>query len=316
MVQSVDLGPTFLDLASSQNHLNELVKPTYPMDGKSILPLLTSNVPDTSNYNDFRWAALFEMYGGSSNIGLRYKNVTGYYKNHMVRMHEPRGLFSLVNSSFSHSTLRLLVLSKFTMVNDLFYSQYPNTYQAVRVINGPSELASESNLLYVEWCTGEQELYNMTVDPHQIYNLLAPVVASAHGNESTTVADSDDILALIHKLSRLLARLGDCIGSECYDLEDEHFEFSMEQNINVDVKRALSLESMRSSIRDRIRCHNPSNMTTNPENNNNRNNMHHLLFVNDWPIPEPFTHGFPFSDGDDVGEELLETWAAYEHYFY
>lgn len=110
VVQSVDLGPTFLDLASSQNHLNELVKPTYPMDGKSILPLLTSNLPDTSNYNDFRWAALFEMYGGSSNIGLRYKNVTGYFKNHMVRMPEPRGRLFFVNSSFAHSTLRLLTM--------------------------------------------------------------------------------------------------------------------------------------------------------------------------------------------------------------
>ena len=153
----------------------------------------------------------------------------------------------------------------------------------------------------------------MTVDPHQINNLIAPIV---HGNESTTVANSD-ILPLIHKLSKLLARLGDCIGSKCYDLEEEHFEFSMDQNSNVDVKRALSLESIRSSIRDRIRCHNPTNTTTTvSENNDDRNDMQHLLFVNDWPIPEPFTHGFPFSDGDDVGEELLETWAAYEHYFY
>lgn len=87
VVQSVDLGPTFLDLASSHD---ATLKSTYPMDGKSILPLLSSNPPYKSNYNDFRWAALFEMYGGSSNIGLRYKNAKGYYRNHMVRLHETR----------------------------------------------------------------------------------------------------------------------------------------------------------------------------------------------------------------------------------
>lgn len=85
VVQSVDLGPTFLDVASSSSRL---LKSTYPMDGKSILPLLTtSNAPDISNnYNDFRWAALLEMYSGSSNIGLRYNHTKGYYRNHMVRM--------------------------------------------------------------------------------------------------------------------------------------------------------------------------------------------------------------------------------------
>ena len=38
-----------------------------------------------NRYNNFRWAALFEMYGGTSNIGKRYNNMTGYYKNHIVR---------------------------------------------------------------------------------------------------------------------------------------------------------------------------------------------------------------------------------------
>lgn len=88
VVQSVDLGPTFLDLASSQNNANKIRKSTYPMDGKSILPLLTIHPSHTSKYNDFRWAALLEMYGGSSTIGLRYKNEKGYYRNHMVRIYE------------------------------------------------------------------------------------------------------------------------------------------------------------------------------------------------------------------------------------
>ena len=91
VVQSVDLGPTFLDLAvSSQNTPIKPLKSTYPMDGKSIMPLLTSHAPATSMYNNFRWAALFEMYGGSYNIGKRYKNVKGYFHDHMVRVIEPR----------------------------------------------------------------------------------------------------------------------------------------------------------------------------------------------------------------------------------
>ena len=69
VVQSVDLGPTFLDLASSPKYPSKILKSSYPMDGKSILPLLTNNPPLNSGYNDFRWAALLEMYGGSSTIG-------------------------------------------------------------------------------------------------------------------------------------------------------------------------------------------------------------------------------------------------------
>ena len=85
VVQSVDLGPTFLELASSQNDSSKILKSSYPMDGKSILPLLTTSPTLNSGYNDFRWAALLEMYGGSSTIGKRYKETKGYYRNHMVR---------------------------------------------------------------------------------------------------------------------------------------------------------------------------------------------------------------------------------------
>ena len=33
-------------------------------------------------------------------------------------------------------------------------------------------------------------------------------------------------------------------------------------------------------------------------------------------VPEPFTFGFPYSDGDAVSDDLMEIWRAYEHYFY
>lgn len=185
----------------------------------------------------------------------------------------------------------------------------------MRVINGPSERTSEADLLYVEWCTGEQELYNMTLDPHQIRNLIiAPVATIVQGNESMMVAsepNNDEILPLVQQLNRLLARLGNCEGSECYELEGELFE-----NLKVDVKRSLSFESMKSSIRNRIPCHNPPNMPTDSLSNTHDINMRRRPFAYDRPIPEPFTHGFPFSDGDDVGEDLLRTWEAYEHNFY
>jgi len=282
VVQSVDLGPTFLDVASSTSSSSstQLLKSTYPMDGKSILPLLTtSNAPNISNnYNDFRWAALLEMYSGSSNIGLQYNHTKGYYRNHM----------------------------------------YPNTYQAVRVINGPSEMTSEENLLYVEWCTGEQELYNMTLDPHQIHNLIiAPVATTiAHGDESMTTTSSEpnngELLPLVQQLHKLLVRLGKCEGSECYELEGELFESGMD----VDVTRSLSFESMQLLIRNRIPCHNPPNMPADALSTTININMRRQPFAYDRPIPEPFTHGFPFSDGDDVEEELLRIWEAYEHNFY
>ena len=137
------------------------VTSSYPMDGKSMLPLLRGEVPLAPAVNSYRWVALLEMYGGSSNIGPLYKNMSAYYHNHM----------------------------------------FPNTYQAARIVNGPG-WAKGANLLYVEWCTGEQELYNMTVDPHQVDNI---------------VGRTD--LRLLHRMSRLLARLGDCKGLECYDLD-------------------------------------------------------------------------------------------------
>lgn len=99
VVQNVDLGPTFLEIASTQTDSNNRLKPTYPMDGKSILPLLRSN-PHSSNYNDFRWAALLEMYGGSSNMGKEYEDVKGYFHNYMVRFQESRGGSYLVRCLF------------------------------------------------------------------------------------------------------------------------------------------------------------------------------------------------------------------------
>jgi hypothetical protein len=153
----------------------------------------------------------------------------------------------------------------------------------------------------------------MTVDPHQVQNLVAHVAPITQGNEYTTASDSDEILQLLHKLSRLLARLGNCTGSECYELENEHFESGMDHIYTVDIKRALSLQSMQSSIRNRIPCHNPPNMATDPMNTINQRRK---PFAYDLHVPEPFTNGFPFQDGDNIGADMLQTWADYQHYFH
>lgn len=192
----------------------------------------------------------------------------------------------------------------------IFYSQFPNTYQAVRVVNGPSDWNNGADLLYVEWCTGEQELYNMTVDPHQTRNLVGPAFL-----ETISASDHDDIFPLLHKLNKVLSKLGDCAGSECYQLEDDHFKQSLideHTSITSNSRRTLlsTIEHMKSSIRNRIPCHNPPNMTA------SNINQRRKFFAYDLPVPYPFQFGFSFSDGDDVDEDLLKIWNDYEHYFH
>jgi hypothetical protein len=249
----VDLGPTFLDLATRQSKKSSmLLQSSYPMDGKSIVPLLTGQLPPAPVTNHFRWAALLEMYGGTSNIGLRYKGMKNYYQNHM----------------------------------------FPNTYQAVRVVHGP-DWASQADWLYVEWCTGEQECYNMTNDPHQVHNLVVPFTAEKNID-----------LQLLHRLSQLLARLGDCTGAECHELRLDY------SSLDTVISRKLSLTPLQESIRNRIPCFNPSNWT------NVDTTLRRKPFAVDLPVPDPFAFGFPFSDGDIVPDDLLKIWEEYEHYFY
>ena len=200
-------------------------------------------------------------------------------------------------------------MSFLILPNIIFCSQFPNTYQAVRVVNGPSDWNNGADLLYVEWCTGEQELYNMTADPHQARNLVDPAFL-----ETITSFDHDNIFPLLHKLNKVLSKLGDCVGSECYQLEDDHFEQSLidEQISTSNSRRTLlsTIEHMKSSIRNRIPCHNPPNMTA------SNINQRRKFFAYDLPVPYPFQNGFPFSDGTDVDEDLLKTWNDYEHYFH
>eukprot|EP00593_Proboscia_inermis_P004077 CAMPEP_0171301292 /NCGR_PEP_ID=MMETSP0816-20121228/10449_1 /TAXON_ID=420281 /ORGANISM="Proboscia inermis, Strain CCAP1064/1" /LENGTH=154 /DNA_ID=CAMNT_0011778737 /DNA_START=157 /DNA_END=621 /DNA_ORIENTATION=- len=154
----------------------------------------------------------------------------------------------------------------------------------------------------------------MTVDPHQVNNLAFSDAVVPTGNESATALDLNKRLPLLHKLSGLLRTLGDCKGSACYELGDKHLRSSMNVNdISSSSRRTLTLESMGALIRKRMPCHNPPGMTADPGINTN---LRRKPFAYDLPVPEPFTHGFPFSDGDDIGEDLSQLWSEYEHYFY
>lgn len=153
----------------------------------------------------------------------------------------------------------------------------------------------------------------MTVDPHQIRNL-----ALGSGLDAVSAMDNsdtgNDILPLLHELNKVVSKLGDCKGSECYELgDDRNTKDSWKDthdNPEISMARKLSLEYLQSSIRSRIPCHNPPNITATNTNQRRR------PFAYDLPVPKPFVHGFPFSDGDNVPDDLLQTWNDYEHYFY
>ena len=90
VVMSVDLLPTWVELAGGKG------PSSYEPDGKSMTDLLFGKIPLQPKVNAYRSAALAEMYGGSSNMGVRYIGMAGFENN------------------------------KF----------WNNTYQAIRVING------------------------------------------------------------------------------------------------------------------------------------------------------------------------------------
>ena len=90
VVMSIDLMPTWLELGQGE------MPTSYEPDGKSIVSLLSGQSPAQPAENTFRAAALAEMYGGSSNMGSKYKGMPAFESNRF----------------------------------------WNNTYQAIRVING------------------------------------------------------------------------------------------------------------------------------------------------------------------------------------
>ncbi len=185
VVMSVDLVPTWVELGGGE------LPTAYSVDGKSITPLLFGNMAPQPKVNKFRSAALAEMYGGSSTMGLGGRS-------------RYRGKPNFKNNQF-----------------------WSNTYQAVRVING-SGWATNADWLYAEWCTGEEEFYDVSADSHQINNHI-------HTTSPTH----------LDRLSALTESLGDCSGVSCSDVEV--------------VKRA-GKPGVAGHLKRKLRCFNPPDL--------------------------------------------------------
>ena len=149
-----------------------------------------------------------------------------------------------------------------------------NTYQAIRVING-SDWALNANWMYAEWCTGEKEFYNVSIDPHQIHN---------------TVDELDPML--IKNLSSLVETLGKCAGKSC-------------KNIDLNNLKSGSINS------DSLRCFNPPDM---PSHNIAEggdilmNSDRSELSLQPDTCSSVLSDGLPYSDSDFAPPHVLEVW--------
>ncbi|KAJ9125075.1 hypothetical protein QFC22_000028 [Naganishia vaughanmartiniae] len=99
-----------------------------------------------------------------------------------------------------------------------------NTYRTVRVHHETeTEGPGHATYSYSVWCTGERELYDLTKDPHQINNLLAPLNPVGRfapfdslGGEDKPLVDAES-QRLLHRLDALMLVLKTCKGSTCTD---------------------------------------------------------------------------------------------------
>jgi hypothetical protein len=123
----------------------------------------------------------------------------------------------------------------------------------------------------------------MKVDPYQIDNLLA--VQNVASTETP-------IRALVKELGWILNHLADCVGSECHEFDRE--EYRLKEPVPLD-------------------CVVPHGW---PDRSLADPNQGRKLFAHNLTVPEPFQHGWPFSDEAIVSDELLEVWDTYSHYFH
>ena len=224
VVMSVDLMPTWLDIGAGT------LPSSHTVDGKSMMELLHGHLPPQPFQNHYRSVALSEMYGGSSNMGLRYIGMPGFE------------LFRFWN----------------------------NTYQAVRVING-TDWAIDANWLYVEWCTGEREFYNVSVDPHETNNIVDHVEPS-----------------LLQKLSVTTEMLGQCVGKNC---------------INVDFQLISVLAEEKATTHSKLPCFNPPDM---PGGMRPASWDFDVLQEDSNYCSLIRLRGFPYADSDEVPKHIIE----------
>ena len=159
LIQSVDLLPTWVELAGIKGPSD-----SNQVDGKSMVSLLQG----TDGDEEFRTAAILEMYGGSSNMGPVYEKYPDFERNRF----------------------------------------WNNTYTAIRVTGMIPEIFGGINFLFALWCTGEMELYNNTEDPHQIQNIIGQLnTQEAMGLQELVVELSKCVGSECHNMQYILNKV-------------------------------------------------------------------------------------------------------------
>ncbi len=169
LVQNADLAPTFAALAG--------IAPPYPTDGRSLAPLLDRSPPPASAW---RQALLVEHVGAAGAL-------TGPAAGPLASAAARLGLATRRPTAPSGAPLEPP-----DPLDQSGASRAIPTYQAIRT----------ATHLYVEYATGERELYDVTRDPYEL--------ASLHASEP----------ALAARLAAALARLRTCAGDACRAAED------------------------------------------------------------------------------------------------
>ncbi|GMK57933.1 hypothetical protein CspeluHIS016_0407670 [Cutaneotrichosporon spelunceum] len=91
-----------------------------------------------------------------------------------------------------------------------------NTYRTLRVHD--TVAGKPVTYSYGVWCTGERELYDLTTDPYQVRNLLAPL--NALGKFAAFDADAvlgTEMQRVLHRLDALTLVLKTCVGKSCVE---------------------------------------------------------------------------------------------------
>ena len=201
-----------------------------------------------NSVGEFRTAAILEMFGGSSNMGPNYNKYPDFEKNRF----------------------------------------WNNTYVAIRVTSNIPQVYDKTNFLFVLWCTGETELYNLTMDPHQIKNMASEL----------TTQEMMGLQALVVKFST-------CASSECYDMN------SVINDVMINLEYCLKIGQYTSA---ELPCHNPQDL---PGNHNDDIQT----FIDDSEYcydnveecsKQLFKFGFPFSDDDKIPKHVSDAWEVYK----
>lgn len=112
----------------------------------------------------------------------------------------------LIATSAKSEHINIEFWGNYIIEGNAFYGISPfvnNTYKTVRVVG------DEYDLSYTVWCTNEHELYDISADPYQVSNLLAPLSNEHHRINGWSVK------RLVSRLDALLLTLKRCKGRVC-----------------------------------------------------------------------------------------------------